>query len=190
MAQAKPRILNDSRDLVWSLIPLLAIALLIAGLAGSCSWGFGTDAGKQVIPSFDSETALRVDAENMSFPIREPELPQDWKSNSGSSQPLGSSMMSTVGWITPAGAYVQLTQTGATEDRLVPALGDQGVLGSGMKEIGGHKWVAYENIEQHNKIWVTDLGDVRIAVMSRGSDAEMETLAKAIVAAQPLPKRS
>lgn len=187
MAEAKPRILNDSKDLVWSLIPLLAIALVIAGIAGSCSWGFGTDAGKQVVPDFDSATALRVDAQNMPFPVREPKLPADWKSNSGSSQAVGTARMSNVGWITPAGAYVQLTQSDATEEQLVPVLGGDGALGSGMKNAGGHDWVAYENVEQHDKLWITNLGDVRIAVLSRGSEAELRTMAEAVVAAQPLP---
>lgn len=186
MADAKPRILQDSKDIVWSLIPLLLIALAIAGIAGSCSFGFGKDAAEQKIPDFDSAAAFRADAATLPFPIREPVLPDDWKSNSGSTQPVGDSMASNVGWIVPSGAYLQLTQSGAGEESLVAKLAGDGALGDGVKQIGGSQWVVYRNGENHKKAWIADLGEVRIGVMSRGSDSDMHTLAEAVLKAAPL----
>ena len=187
MADAKPRILQDSKDMVWSLIPLLLIALVVAGVAGSCSFGFGTQATEHKIPDFDSAAAFRQDAQTMPFPIREPKVPSDWKSNSGSTSEVGGSVGSNVGWITGGGAYVQLTQTGGTETELAPLLGGQGVLAVGPRDIDGRQWMTFENAKDHKKLWITDLGDVRLAVMSRGSDESMETLAKATQNAPPLP---
>ncbi len=187
MAEKKPRVLQDSRDLIWSLVPLLLICVVIAGVAGSCTWGFGSQAAEQRIPDFDSAAALRADAQTMPFPIREPVVPADWKSNSGSTGTAGNSLVSNVGWIAGSGAYVQLSQSAATEEQLVRVAGGDDVIGTGTREAGGRTWVTYENPETHRKVWATDLGDVRIAVVSRGDDALLNELATATLAAQPLP---
>ncbi|WP_347956694.1 DUF4245 domain-containing protein [Gordonia aichiensis] len=182
----KPRILHDGKDLIWSLIPLMLIALIVAGVSGSCSWGFGSSATDQRVPSFDVSAGLRADAETMPFPIREPAVPADWKSNSGSTQEIGNTVSSNVGWITPGGIYVQLTQSAATEEQLVRKLLGDTASGEGVRDIAGHQWVAYAG-EENRKAWITDMGDVRLAVMSRGRDADMQTLAAAVTQAQPLP---
>ncbi|EGD56458.1 DUF4245 domain-containing protein [Gordonia neofelifaecis] len=186
---AKPRILQDGRDLVWSLIPLLLIALIVAGVSGSCSWGFGSSATDEKVPSFNVGAGLQADADSMPFPIREPQVPSDWKANSGSTQEIGSSVSSNVGWITPSGVYIQLTQTAATEEQLVrKVLGDD-ATGEGVRSIDGQNWVMY-TADDHRKAWVADMGDVRVAVVSRGSDDDMLTLAKATTDAQPLPSKA
>lgn len=173
--------------MVWSLVPLLLICVVIAGVAGSCNWGFGGKAGEQRIPDFNSAAAFRADAQTMPFPIREPAVPQDWKSNSGSTGTAGSSLVSNVGWIAGSGAYVQLSQSAATEEQLVRAVGGEDVIGTGTREAGERTWVTYENPVEHRKVWVTDLGDVRIAVLTRGDEALLSQLAAATLRAQPLP---
>ncbi|MGB3603729.1 MAG: DUF4245 domain-containing protein [Gordonia sp. (in: high G+C Gram-positive bacteria)] len=181
----KPRILQDGRDLVRTLIPLLLIALVVAGVSGSCSWGFGSSATNQNIPDFNVSAGLRADADTMPFPIRNPAVPADWKPNSGSTQEVGASVASNVGWITPDGIYVQLTQSGATEEQLVrKTLGDT-ANGEGVRQIADHQWVMYAGDEKR-RTWIADMGDVRLAVVSRGNDADMETLAAAVTKAQPL----
>ncbi|GAC58885.1 hypothetical protein GOHSU_57_00020 [Gordonia hirsuta DSM 44140 = NBRC 16056] len=188
MAEKKPRILQDSRDMVWSLIPLLLICVVIAGIAGSCSWGFGNEAAKQAIPSFDSRNAFRADARTLPFPIREPALPGDWQSNSGFTSVVGGSQTSNVGWITPSGTYVQLTQTTAPEAELVPEIGGAGVAGTGTVDAGGQTWVTYANEDEGRQVWITDLGDVRIGLLGRGQNPPLDVLATATLKAQPLPK--
>lgn len=125
----------------------------------------------------------------MPFPIRRPPTPEDWKPNSGSTGEMaGGATSSNVGWVTGTGAYLQLTQTNASEDDLVDKLGGDDVSsGTGTKHIGGHTWVTYSTHDD-NKFWITDLSDVRIAVMSRGPDSEMEQMAQSVLAQQPLPK--
>ncbi|ALG84147.1 DUF4245 domain-containing protein [Gordonia phthalatica] len=184
----KPRILHDSKDLIWSLIPLLLIALVVAGISGSCSFGFGNSATDHTIPSFDAKAGLQADADTMPFSIREPDLPKDWKSNSGTTQEVGSSVSSNVGWITPDGVYVQLTQTGATEDALVYKLLSDKATGEGVVDIDGQKWVKYAG-EGDKRAWIADFGDVRIAVVSR-DEPSMTVMAKAVGQAQPLPHKS
>ncbi|MBM7366796.1 DUF4245 domain-containing protein [Gordonia hydrophobica] len=180
----KPRILHDSKDLIWSLIPLALIALLVAGISGSCSFGFGNSATQHTIPSFDAKAGLQADADTMPFPIREPALPADWKSNSGTTQDVGNSVSSNVGWITPDGVYVQLTQTAAVEDSLVYKLLSDKAVGEGAVDVDGQKWVKYAG-DEDKLAWVADFGDVRIAVVSR-DEAAMSVMAKAVTRAEPL----
>ncbi|UQE76084.1 DUF4245 domain-containing protein [Gordonia sp. PP30] len=182
--------MQDSRDMVWSLIPLLAICAVFAAIAGLSQCSFSGDAAKQNIPHFDSAAGFKADARTMPFPIREPAVPAAWIANSGSTTDVGSSLASNVGWITAQkdGNFVQLTQSGATEEQLARSLGGDSVTGTGDKTIAGHHWIAYLDTEKNNKVWITDLGDVRIAVLSSGAEDDMTVLAKAVLAASPLPR--
>ncbi|MEJ9078790.1 MULTISPECIES: DUF4245 domain-containing protein [Gordonia] len=181
----KPRILQDGRDMMWSLIPLAVLVLIVAGVAGSCSWGFGNDANDKQVPYFDVSDGLLADASTMHFPIRDPKVPADWQPNSGSTQNVETTLSSNVGWITGAGAYVQLTQTDATEEPLLRQLLGDEASGTGTREIGGRTWVTYENAD-HKKAWISDFGDVRIAVKGSGKDESLEALAAGVAAAQPI----
>src|ERR1700736_2917515 len=79
---AKPRLLQDGRDMFWSLIPLVIGCIVLAGLVGMCSFQpVGTNKG--VIPAYDAAAALRADAQTLGFPIRLPRLPAGWHPNSG-----------------------------------------------------------------------------------------------------------
>lgn len=186
---AKPRILHSSKDMIWSLIPLLVICAIVAIASGNCSVGLTGQASDDRTPSFDVATALQADARDLPFPIRRPATPAGWKPNSGSTQPVGNTRVSTVGWISDVGAYVQLSQTDAAEEDLVVKLGGGEALGKGTRQVGGREWVAYETPDE-KKFWITDLGDVRIAVLSRGPDEDMTEIATAVLAQQPLPGRA
>ncbi|MGV9710595.1 DUF4245 domain-containing protein [Gordonia sp. NPDC003424] len=186
---AKPRILHSSKDMIWSLVPLLIICAFVAIASGNCSVGLTGQASDDKTPAFEVNAALAADARDLPFPIRRPATPDGWKPNSGSTQPVGGTRVSNVGWITDVGAYIQLSQTNATEEDLVVNLGEGEALGAGTRQVGGHEWVVYTTPDG-KKFWITDLGDVRIAVLSRGPDDDMEKLATAVLAQQPLPGRA
>ncbi|MCC3329021.1 DUF4245 domain-containing protein [Nocardia abscessus] len=186
MSYQKPRILNDYRDLFWSLIPLVLIALVFAGLASQCSFAANGPTQGQ-IPHFDARAALTADARSMPFPIRNPDLPADWTPNSGSRESIGSTgggPASTVGYITPQGTYMRFTQSNATEEALA-----RFVLGSryagGTEQVGAQKWIVYAE-QGSETAWITDLGQSRVLITGAGNQAAFTTLAQAITAAQPL----
>ncbi len=189
---AKPRILNDNKDMIWSLIPLLLICVLVAMVSGNCSVGLTGGSGDDQVPAYDVENGLKADARTVGFPLRLPMTPNDWKPNSGSTVALENTVVSNSGYITSNGVYIQLSQTDATEDSLVGYLsGDERLLGARTREAGGASWVAYAKPDGGRTIWVTDLGDVRIALMSnKGKDDDFTTLATATLAASPLPGRT
>lgn len=184
----KPRILNDYRDLFWSLIPLVLIAVVFAGLASQCSFAAkGPTQGQ--IPHFDVNAALSVDAKSMPFPIRNPSLPEGWTPNSGSRDTIttsGGGPVSTVGYITPQGTYMRMSQSSATEEALSRfVLGSR--YGTGTEQVGDQKWVVYAE-QGSETAWIGDFGRSRVLITGAGNHAAFTTLAAAVTAAQPLQK--
>jgi len=187
VASKKPRILTDLRDMSWSLIPLVVAMLLIAAVASQCSFNPGGPSAGPA-PTFDVDAGLRYDAKELGFPIRQPEVPEAWHSNSGSRSIItgdhgGDS--STVGYITEGGRYVRFTQSDAGEDELVRFVAGGPRYVTGAQQIGDRDWTVYggEGVEA---LWVSDFGDVRILIGGSGTDEEFATIATAVGSAEPL----
>lgn len=178
--------------MIWSLIPLLLLCFFVAAVSGNCSVGLTGGAGDDKVPAYDVESGLKADARSSSFPIRLPQTPADWKPNSGSTVALEDTTVSNAGYITSNGVYIQLSQTGAAKDALVGQLsGDETLLGGGTRDIGGSQWVVYTEPEGGRSVWVTDLGDVRIGLMTnKAKEPDLTTLAEAVLAVPPLPAAS
>ncbi|EME20409.1 DUF4245 domain-containing protein [Rhodococcus triatomae] len=187
MAGDKPRYLQDNRDIIWSLIPLVLFIVIIAGIARSCSFSPGGPTSGPV-PQFDINAALTFDAAELDFPIRNPAVPDTWQPNSGSRGTAtgdGGGDVSTVGYITGTGTYLQLSQSSATEEALVPWVAGERRAPTGADFHDGNSWVLYDE-QGSEPIWVTDLGDVRVLVTGSGSVDEFATLATAVGQAEPI----
>lgn len=203
---AKPRLLQDGRDMFWSLLPLVIGCILLAGMVGMCSIApGGTNRGK--IPSYDAAAALRADAATLGFPIRLPQLPAGWQANSGGRGGIDAgrtdasagqrlhAATSTVGYISPTGMYLSLTQSNADEDKLVGSI-HSGMYPSGTVDVDGTRWVIYQGADQNGAVepvWTTRLaspaGPTQVAVTGAGTPDQFRTLAVATQSAQPLPSR-
>lgn len=184
VASEKPRILHNNRDMVWSLAPLVLFCVIIAGIASQCTFSPGGPTTGP-IPEFDVDAALAYDAREIGFPIRNPGVPEGWTPNSGSRSAVGERDASTVGFITTAGRYVQLTQSDAEETPLVRFIAEEPRTATGTEQVGNHTWVVYggEGVEP---IWISDFTETRIAVTGGGSEEEFRTLATAVAEAEPL----
>lgn len=202
---AKPRLLQDGRDMFWSLIPLVIACIVLAGLVGMCSFQpVGTNHG--VIPAYDAAAALRADAQTLGFPIRLPRLPGDWHANSGgrggieggrkdpsTGQRLNAAT-STVGYLSPTGMYLSLTQSNADEDRLVASI-HASAYPTGTADVDGTTWVVYRGAGQTDAdaepIWTTRLtgpvGATQLAITGAGGADQFRTLAAATQSQPPLP---
>ncbi|ORA78111.1 DUF4245 domain-containing protein [Mycobacterium malmoense] len=204
---AKPRLLQDGRDMFWSLIPLVVGCLVLAGLVGMCSFQPG-GTNKGAIPSYDVAAALRADAQALGFPIRLPRLPAGWQPNSGGRGGIENgrtdpstgqrlhAATSTVGYITPTGMYLQLTQSNADEDKLVGSI-HPSAYPTGTVDVDGTRWVVYRGAGQGGAdaepIWTTRLagppGATQIAITGAGSADQFRTLAAATQSQPPLASR-
>lgn len=170
-----------------TIIPLVLIVMVLAGLSRACSFSPG---GPTEGPPLNVDVAaeLRDDAAVMDFPIRLPQLPEDWRGNSASrdvvSGPLGGDS-ATVGWMTSSGRYLRLVQSAASEDALVASQVGGMRSASGAREAGGQSWVVYPE-QDAEAVWVADLGEVRLLITGSGSTEDYQTLAAAVAQAPPL----
>lgn len=202
---AKSRLLQDGRDMFWSMAPLVLACIVLAGLLGMCSFqASGPGAGPP--PDYDAPAALRADAEALEIPIRVPQLPAGWRANSGSrtgidggrtdpaSGQVQRAVRSTVGYLAPSGMYLSLTQSNADEDKLVGSL-DPDLVPTGVQDVDGATWVVYEGSDSDGEpaepVWTTRLtgptGPAQIALTGAAGTDEYRTLARATQTASPLP---
>jgi Protein of unknown function (DUF4245) len=196
---AKPRVLQDGRDMFWSIAPLVIACIVLAGVLGMCSFQ-PNGPGKGPAPSYDAPAALQADADALKIPIRLPKLPEGWQANSGSrkgidggrTDPSGQrsrAVSSTVGYLAPSGMYVSLTQSNADEDKLVASINTD-LYPTGTQDVDGVKWVVYEGGEPAEPVWTTRLngagGPAQIAITGAAGTSEYRTLAAATQTQSPL----
>jgi hypothetical protein len=188
----------------WSIAPLVIACIVLAGVLGMCSFA-PNGPGKGPTPTYDAPAALQADADALKIPIRLPKLPAGWQANSGSRKGIDGgrtdpasrqqvrAVSSTVGYLTPSGLYLSLTQSNADEDKLIQSL-DTDVVPTGTEEVDGVKWVVYEGADQDGKraepVWTTRLdspgGPAQIAITGAAGTDEYRTLAAATQIASPL----
>ncbi len=196
----KPRLLQNGRDMFWSLLPLVAACILLAGLAGMCSFRpVGTSSGP-VLP-YDDAAALHADAQTLGFPIRLPELPQGWQANSGGRGSIADgrtdpstgqrlrAVTSTVGYLSPTGMYLRLTQSNADEDKLVRSI-QPSTQPAGTVDVDRTNWIVYQG-GAADPVWTTRLtgpvGAAQLALTGAGSIEQFRVLAAATQSQTPLP---
>ena len=192
----------------WSLMPLVLACILLAGLVGMCSFQ-PASSNMGAIPPYNASVALRADARTLGFPIRLPNLPAGWRPNSGGrggidagrpdpSDPAKGrrlhAVTSTVGYISPTGMYLSLTQSNADEDKLVGSI-HRSAVPTGAVDVAGIKWVVYRGSGDRGAdaepTWATRLagptGAATLAITGAGSTEEFHTLASATQSQPPLP---
>jgi hypothetical protein len=202
---AKSRLLQDGRDMFWSIAPLVLACVVLAGILGMCSFQ-ASGPGKGPAPSYDAPAALAADADALKIPVRLPQLSDEWLSNSGSRNGIDGgrtdpvsrerlrAVSSTVGYLAPSGMYVSLTQSNADEDKLVGSI-NADVYPTGVEDVDGVKWVVYDGGDEDGRpaepVWTARLdgptGPAQIAITGAASTDEFRTLAAATQTASPLP---
>jgi hypothetical protein len=194
-------LLQDGRDMFWSIAPLVLACIVLAGVVGMCSFAPG-GINQGPVPSYDAAGALNADAQTLGFPVRLPRLPDGWKANSGGrggisdgrSDPATGQKLravtSTVGFISPSGEYLSLTQSNADEAKLVNAV-HASMYPTGAVDVNGVRWITYQGDDGVEPIWTTRLaspaGSEQVAITGAGSVDEFRTLAAATQTQPPLP---
>lgn len=191
----KPRLLQDGRDMFWSIAPLVVACIVLAGLLGMCSFQ-ASGPGVGPAPQYDAKAGLRADADALKIPIRLPQLPEGWQANSGARGGIdggvtlpggarGRAVTSRVGYLAPSGMYLSLTQSNADEAALVASIRPDSYP-AGTQDVDGVTWVVYESANPE-PIWTTRLsGPAQVAITGAGSTEDYRTLAKATQTQTPL----
>lgn len=193
---AKSRLLQDGRDMFWSMAPLVVACIVLAGLLGMCSFQAGGP-GVGPTPEYDAKAGLQADADALKIPIRLPQLPDGWQANSGGRGGIdgaatlpdgtrGRAVTSRIGYLAPDGMYLSLTQSNADEAALVASMKPDSYP-AGTQDVDGVTWVVYESSDPE-PVWTTRLsGPAQVAITGAGGTEEYRTLAKATQTQSPLP---
>lgn len=199
---AKSRLLQDGRDMFWSMAPLVLVCIVLAGLLGMCSFAPNGPGPGPVMP-YDTAAALKADAEALDIPVRFPRLPDGWHANSGSRGSIDGGRMdvagkparavySRTGFLAPTGMFISLTQSDADETSLIRSI-DTNLVPTGAQDVTGVKWIVYEGGEDVRPVWTARLagptGPAQIAVTGPAGTDEYRTLAAATQSQPPLSVR-
>lgn len=168
--------------MVLSLVGLALLVLVVAGLSGQCSFSPtpGPDTSGAYVPTVDAEAELRGMANTTPFPLRVPQLPDSWRSNSADLVPVGDSaeaqVAAQVGWLPEQGGYLRLSQSSAPEGELVFFEVGEQTAAPATTQVGGTRWSVYTG-PRDEPAWVADLGEVRILITGSASESDFRTLA-------------
>jgi len=178
------------RDMIGALVVLLAIVGVLVAITRGCSFDPGAPAADpSSAPSVDASAKLREAAAAVEFPVRQPEVPAGWRANSSSTAAVGSGadadVVVRVGWLTSAGRYVQLSQSGASvADVLLTETGESGKA-TGSVSVGEDTWEVHQS-RRDEVAWVATLDGVVLLVTGSGTEAELREVASAVRTAEPL----
>jgi uncharacterized protein DUF4245 len=180
------------RDMVGAVVVLLLIIGAVLTVFGSCSFSpGGPTVDPNTAPTADASGTFERAARSVTFPVRGPEVPKDWRANSAATSSVGAgadaNVVVRVGWVTPGGTYLQLNQSGGTRaDVLAKETGREDSPPSGEVDVAGVTWTTYP-ARREEQAWVTDLAGTLVMITGSGSPTEFRTLATATQNATPLP---
>ena len=188
---------QTARDMVLSLAALGLILVAVLGFSRGCSFSpGGPTIDTSTLPSVDVHSALTGIAAGTDVPVREPKLPATWHANSTDTISIGSGDQARpvvrVGWLTPSGGYLRLSQTQGTARDLIASETDDSKsepAATGTIDVEGVSWTIYP-ARRSETSWLANIGGVRLLVSGHGKDADFRTLAQAVQTATPLPKQS
>lgn len=182
------------RDMIGAVVVLVAIIGVVMAFYGSCSFSpGGPSVDPAAAPSADASGELSRTARSVAFPVRSPAVPDGWRANSAGTSSVGAGasgdVIVRVGWLTTAGAYVQLSQSGGeAADVLVEETGqEEAPAASGSVEVAGVTWTSYP-ARRDEPAWVTELDGAVLLITGSASEAEFRQLATAVQKATPLAR--
>lgn len=167
------------------MVALLALIVVLGVVGGLITFNPTGKPQQGQVPHYDAARAYRADAKVMPYPVREPDVPDDWQPNSGRTETLAGEPVTIVGYVTPDGGYVELLQTSAPFE-------DLRTIGTGPRPtaqpipLAGQEWTIFSGDDGVRQVWALDLGDVRLGVSGAAARSHFETLATAAAAATPL----
>jgi hypothetical protein len=178
------------RDLIGAVAVLLVVVAAVAGFGRGCSFSpGGPTVDPTSAPSVDAAHDLSVAAGVVDFPVRHPAVPPDWRANSSSTAAVGSGdgVVVRVGWLTPNGRFLQLSQSnGDPEDVVVAETDVERAQRTGDVEVNGSRWTTYRG-RRDEPAWVAQLDRSTVLITGSAGEAEFRTLAAAVRDARPLP---
>lgn len=171
-------------------VVLIVVLMLVAvGATGLCSFNPGAPE-QGPVQEVDAKTFLELESRAVDFPVRYPEMPDGWTTNSARRSMIGGQPAPVVGWVTPNTGYIQLTQTGEAADTARAEVDDKARTLARTVPVDGTEAQVYSSDDKDVRdLWVVDASDERLLLTGAGDDSEFEELIAAALAATPLAPR-
>ncbi|GAB3086824.1 DUF4245 domain-containing protein [Corynebacterium aquatimens] len=170
-----------------SIIVIIIAMVGAVGFTGLCSFNPGRPENGPV-QEVDAKTFMDLEARAMNFPVRFPQMPQGWVTNSARRSIVAGQPAPAVGWVTPQEGYLQLTQTDVEADRAARDFDGNFRDKQRTVDVAGRTATVYfSDDEKIRPLWVVDATDVRLLVTGAGEDAEFTSLIDETLATAPLP---
>ncbi|WP_288864597.1 DUF4245 domain-containing protein [uncultured Corynebacterium sp.] len=182
----KPRIFQDGRDIAINAVLIVVLMLVAVGATGLCSFNPGAPE-QGPVQEVDAETFLDLESRAVDFPVRYPEMPEGWITNSARRSMLAGQPAPVVGWVTPDRGFIQLTQTGLDADAAIENADSKPRTLDRTVDVDGHEVEVLASEEQDVRdLWVVDAGDTRFVLTGAGEDREFEELIATALATAPI----
>lgn len=182
----KPRIFQDGRDIAINAVLIVVLMLVAVGATGLCSFNPGAPE-QGPVQEVDAETFLDLESRAVDFPVRYPEMPDGWITNSARRSMLAGQPAPVVGWVTPDRGFIQLTQTGLDTDAAIENADSKPRTLDRTVDVDGHPVEVFASEKQDVRdVWVVDAGDARFVLTGAGEDREFEELIATALATAPI----
>jgi len=183
---SKPRVFQDGRDMFFNVTVVVVLMLIGVGATGLCTYNPGRPE-QGPVQEVDARTFLELEARAVDFPVRYPEMPEGWVTNSARRSMVDQQPAPVVGWVTPDGGFLQLTQTGADLETAIEEQDSQPRPHESSVDIEGvSARVLRGDDSDVRPIWAVDAGDARWVLTGAGTDDEFRALIAATHAANPI----
>lgn len=182
----KPRIFQDGRDIAINAVLIVVLMVVAVGATGLCTFNPGAPE-QGPVQEVDAKTFLDLEARAVDFPVRYPEMPEGWITNSARRTMLGGQPAPVVGWVTPDRGFIQLTQTGVDANAAAEQADGKPRTLNRTVDIDGRSAEVYTSEEEDVRdLWVVDAGDARFVLTGAGEDGEYEQLISTALATAPI----
>lgn len=182
----KPRIFQDGRDMAINAVLIVVLMLVAVGATGLCSFNPGAPE-QGPVQEVDAEAFLDLEARAVDFPVRYPQMPEEWTTNSARRTMVAGQPAPVIGWVTPNRGYLQLTQTGADKDTALAETDSDNRMLERTTRIDDTDAEVYTSDDRDVRdLWVVDAGDARFLVTGAGSEEEFQELISAALKATPV----
>lgn len=169
-----------------NVVIIVVMMLIGVGATGLCTYNPGRPENGPV-QEVDARTFLGLESRATNFPIRYPDMPEGWVTNSARRTMIDQQPAPVVGWVTPDGGFLQITQTGADMETAIAAQDSALRPNERTETVAGREVkVLTSDDAAVRPLWAVDTGDARLVVTGAGTDEEFETLIAAALSATPI----
>lgn len=191
----KPRILQNRRDMVLTMVPLLALCLIVLFASGNFKLGFGADPKDETVDPINPKGVFQVSADTLGFPVRMPGgagvvdgVPEGWKATATRDDEVVGGTVFSVNYVTPEKNSLQLSQSGSPLETVVESVYGTKAKPSGSVPVEGRTWAVYGPNDKNRSAWVLQLDGAVIVVFGGGTVPRFTELAAAVQSQQPLAR--